>query len=77
MVPAQQIPVGLGRDAGVQEAVLNGRRGADVLVQELFSCLLGDGFGRHGACHTAAYSLFTTRYAKFSGKKTDSDASCF
>lgn len=35
-------------DPGVLEAVLDGRGGADVLVEEFFACLLRNRLGRHG-----------------------------
>lgn len=44
----QSVKVGLGGHVGVAESVLDSRRCADVLVQELLSCLLRDGFGGHG-----------------------------
>jgi len=43
----QSLKVGLGPHVGVAESVLHGGRCADVLVEELLSRLLGDGFGRH------------------------------
>lgn len=43
----QSVKVGLGRHVGIAESVLDSCRRADVLVEELLSCLLGDGFGRH------------------------------
>lgn len=47
MLLGQSVQVGLGRHVGVAESVLHSRRRADVLVEELLSRLLGDGFGRH------------------------------
>lgn len=41
----QPVKVGLGRHVGVAEAVLDCRRRADVLVEELLPRLLRDGFG--------------------------------
>lgn len=48
MVLQQVGPVCVSGDPGVLEAVLDGRGGADVLVEELFACLLGNRLGRHG-----------------------------
>lgn len=49
MLLSQSVPVGSCGDVGVAEAVLYDSGGADVLVQELLPCLLGDGFCRHAA----------------------------
>lgn len=43
----QPIKVSLRSHVGITESVLDGRRGADVLVEELLSRLLRNGFGRH------------------------------
>lgn len=43
----QSIKVCLRRHSGIAESVLDSCRCADVLVEELLSRLLGDGFGRH------------------------------
>lgn len=45
MLLDQPVEVGLSRHVGIAESVLDSRRRADVLVQELLSRLLGDGFG--------------------------------
>lgn len=49
MLLNQSVPVGVCSDTGVAEAVLHHSGGADVLVQELLPCLLGDGLRRHDA----------------------------
>lgn len=49
MLLNQSVPVGGCGDVGVAEAVLYDSGGADMLVQELLPCLLGDGFCRHAA----------------------------
>lgn len=48
MVLQQVGPVSVRGDPGILEPVLDGRGGADVLVEEFFACLLGDRLGRHG-----------------------------
>lgn len=47
MLLCQLVKVGMSGHVGIAEPVLDGRRRADVLVEELLSRLLGDGFGRH------------------------------
>ena len=48
VVLQQAGPVCVRGDPGILEAVLDGRGGADVLVEELFACLLRNRLGRHG-----------------------------
>ena len=45
MVLQQAGPVCVRGDPGILEAVLDGRGGADVLVEELFACLLRNRLG--------------------------------
>lgn len=48
VVLGESRPVGVRRDSGILEAVLDGGGRADVLIQELLPRLLRDGFGWHG-----------------------------
>lgn len=52
IVLCESLPVGLGCDGGIQEAVLDSRCGADVFIKELLPRLLRDGFSRHSVTYT-------------------------
>lgn len=69
VILCESVPVSLGSDGGVQEAVLNSHRRTDVFIQELLPCLLGDGFSRH-------FVTYTKRHTDTMRKKLVQNQSC-